>query len=334
MRILITGAAGMIGYHLVRRLVGAGRELGAIDSFSAYYDVRLKADRAAALKTEFGVAIERIDINDRAAFQSYWRAFRPTHVVHLAAQAGIRYSLENPQAYVDSNLVGFAGILEACRESWPAHLLYASSSSVYGANRSFPLTETQSTDHPISLYAATKKANELMAHSYSHLFGIPATGLRFFTVYGEFGRPDMAAWKFIKAIDEGEEIELFNEGKMSRDFTYAGDAAKAIELLLDKPPASERLSAHTENLSPVAPHRVVNIAAGRPVTLEDCVRAIEAALGKTARVRLSPKAPGDVVDTWGDIALLEDLTGYRPSTDIGDGMKIYANWFRSYRKGR
>lgn len=325
MNILVTGVAGFIGYHVARRLLKDGHSVMGFDNISDYYDVTLKQARLAQLKTEFGFDSQIIDVADAAAVKRVFAEANAEIVIHLAAQAGVRYSLSHPEAYAQSNLVGFTHILEACRSLPPRHLLYASSSSVYGANQSLPFRETDQADRPVSFYAATKRANEGMAYSYSHLFNIPATALRFFTVFGEWGRPDMAFFSFSEAILSGRAITLFNHGQMARDFTYVGDVVEAIERLMHKPPPAEARQ---------APHRVVNIASGRRVALIDFVAALERAFGREAIKTFADMQAGDVVETWGDISLLKEITGYAPQTSIDAGAKRFARWFEAYRLAR
>ncbi len=324
MKILITGIAGFIGYHVARRLLKDGHRITGFDSISDYYDVGLKEGRLAQLKQDFGLESQLVDVADPDAIKRIFAEANADIVIHLAAQAGVRYSLTHPEAYAKSNLMGFTHILEACRALPPKHLLYASSSSVYGANKSLPFRESDQADRPVSFYAATKRANEGMAYSYSHLFKIPATGLRFFTVFGEWGRPDMAFFSFSEAILAGRPITLFNQGKMARDFTYVGDVAEAIERLMHKPPAA--LDA--------APHRIVNIASGRRVALGDFVAALEKAFGREAIKTFTDMQAGDVVETWADISLLKEITGYAPQTSIDAGVKRFAQWFEAYRAMR
>jgi UDP-glucuronate 4-epimerase len=325
MNVLVTGVGGFIGYHVARRLLGDGHHVVGLDNLSSYYDVTLKQARLAQLKTEFGFDAQIADVADAASLKPIFAEANAEIVIHLAAQAGVRYSLTHPEAYAQSNLVGFTHILEACRSLPPRHLLYASSSSVYGANRSLPFRESDHTDQPISFYAATKRANEAMAHSYAHLFKIPATGLRFFTVFGEWGRPDMAFFSFSEAILSGQPITLFNQGKMARDFTYVGDVAEAVEKLMHKPPVAE---------AGMAPHRVVNIASGRRVTLIDFVSALERAFGREAVKTFADIQAGDVVETWGDISLLKEITGFAPLISLDVGAKRFAQWFEAYRRAR
>jgi UDP-glucuronate 4-epimerase len=321
-KILITGVAGFIGYHVAHRLLGDGHDVSGFDNMSDYYDVRLKQARLRELKSRYGFTTRVGDLADGGLLKSIIAGEKPEIVIHLAAQAGVRYSLSNPESYVASNLVGHANLLEACRSTPPRHLLYASSSSVYGANRDLPFRESDKADRPVSLYAATKRANEGMSYSYSHLFGLAATGLRFFTVYGEWGRPDMAPILFAKAIMEGKPIDLFNNGNVARDFTYAGDVVEAVVRLIDCVPEAGEGEA--------ARHRVVNIASGRKVVLADFIAALEEGLGKQADRRNAPMQPGDVKETWADTSLLKQLTGYAPQTSLAEGVGRFARWYKDY----
>jgi UDP-glucuronate 4-epimerase len=329
MRTLVTGAAGFIGFHLCERLLRDGFTVVGLDNLTPYYDVALKEGRRRVLQERFGFELALIDLADRSRLESFWNEARPEWVFHLAAQAGVRYSIENPHAYVDSNLVGFANVLECCRRSPPQHLIYASSSSVYGANP-VPWSEHQPTDHPVSFYAATKKANEAMAHSYAALFGIAATALRFFTIYGEWGRPDMAFFKFADAIMRSTPVELYNDGRSTRDFTYVGDAVEAMVRIASRPPtaAIDHHGSTDPAGSPVAPHRPINIASGRRVALSDFCDMIATALGRTADIRRCGMLPGDVADTWGDVTLLRALTDYVPDTPIHTGIDRFARWYK------
>jgi UDP-glucuronate 4-epimerase len=323
MRVLITGVAGFIGYHLASRLLSEGHHVSGLDNLSPYYDVELKKARLEDLHRQFGFTPNLCDISDGDALDRLIAHAEADIIVHLAAQAGVRYSLTNPEAYVASNLIGFANILESCRNHRPRHLLYASSSSVYGNGRPLPSRESDRTDMPLSIYAATKRANEGMAYSYSHLFGIPATGLRFFTVYGEWGRPDMAFFSFADAILSNRPITIYNDGQMARDFTYVGDAVEAVSRLFElRPPAS----------AGVAAHRIVNIASGRRVPLPDFVSALERALGKSAEKRYEEMQAGDVTETWADTSLLTELTGFAPQTTVGEGTARFAQWFKSWHQ--
>ncbi len=332
MRILVTGAAGFIGFHMARRLLERGDEVVGIDGFTPYYDVALKHARQKILDQHGLYTGHRLMLEDAPALErAYGDGF--DIVYHFAAQAGVRYSLENPRAYTDANLVGTFNLLELLRAKPPRHALLASTSSVYGANAKIPFFETDSADHPLTLYAASKKANEEMAHSYAHLFAIPTTMLRFFTVYGPWGRPDMALFKFVEAILRGEPIDLYNHGKMRRDFTYVADLVEAmLHLLHNAPPApgSTHGPIAGDSLSPVAPWRVVNIGAGQPVELEDFVASVEHALGQTAKRKLLPMQIGDVPATFANTDLLKALTGYRPSTPIDVGVPHFVDWYRAH----
>jgi UDP-glucuronate 4-epimerase len=332
MRFLITGTAGFIGFHLARRLLADGHEVQGVDGMTPYYDVELKKKRHALLAQSNRFTAHLLMLQDEARLASVYRAAKPDIVVHLAAQAGVRYSLENPRAYVDSNLVGTFNLLELMRREPPKHFLFGSTSSVYGANDKMPFVETDRTDFPITLYAATKKSGELMAHSYAHLFNIPTTAIRFFTVYGPWGRPDMALFKFVDAILHDRPIEVYGEGEMSRDFTYIDDLVEAIVRLVSVVPSRENAS-ETDDLdsrSPAAPFRVVNIGRGQPVPLLNFIAAIEAKLGKTAKRELLPMQPGDVTDTFASADLLQRLTGYRPATPVEEGVAAFVDWYRGY----
>jgi UDP-glucuronate 4-epimerase len=326
--ILVTGAAGMIGYHMIARLLLEGQNVRGCDSLTPYYDIRLKEARIASLKLLHGLDVDRIDLCNESKFRDYYREFRPEIVIHLAAQPGVRQGLNNPHQYVESNLVGFVRLLDVCREMPPSHLLYASSSSIYGANTILPWSEDQATEHPVSLYAATKKANEMIAHSYSHITGIPMTGLRFFTVYGEWGRPDMAPYKFTSAIRAGRPIIVYNHGESSRDFTYVGDTVEAVLKLSNVAPELD--SEGRLGNSPVAPHRVVNIGSGRPVLIKDFIAAIEARVGRKANIEFQDAAPGDVADTFATTDRLFALTGYRPTTSLLNGLDKLCVWLEQY----
>ena len=332
MRVLVTGAAGFIGSHLSERLLARGDEVLGYDNLNAYYDPALKEARLARLTPREGFRFVRGSLEDRAALEAAFDDFRPQRVVNLAAQAGVRYSLENPHAYIDSNIVGFLNILEACRHRGIEHLVYASSSSVYGANRKLPFAVEDSVDHPVSLYAATKKANELMAHTYSHLFGLPTTGLRFFTVYGPWGRPDMALFLFTKNILEGRPIDVFNHGRHTRDFTYVDDIVEGVVRTLDRvpgpDPAYDPLQPNPGSSS--APYRVYNIGNHRPVELLRYIELLEEKLGRKAERNLLPMQPGDVPDTCADVAALVRDTGYSPSTPIETGVGRFVDWYREY----
>jgi len=329
-RVLVTGSAGFIGYHLSQRLLAEGHEVIGLDALTPYYDVRLKQQRQAMLEANGRFLGVTGRLEDEAAIDAAFSE-APEVVVHLAAQAGVRYSLEAPFSYTDSNVTGTLAILEAARRTPPKHLLIASSSSVYGMAKGQQSRETDMTDRPVSLYAATKKATEAMSHSYAHLFGVPITCLRFFTVYGPWGRPDMALFRFAEAIAAGEPISIFGEGRMRRDFTYVDDVAAAIDRLIGKAPVQGEPVSPADSLSPVAPWRVVNIAGGRPVELMRFVTAIETAMGREAKKELLPMQPGDVTDTAADVTLLRALVGEVPATPIEDGVLAFCDWFRGWR---
>jgi UDP-glucuronate 4-epimerase len=332
--ILVTGAAGFIGFHVARRLLDAGRPVVGLDVVNSYYDPALKEARLAELGKRNGFSFVKLDLADRAGVAALFAKQRFEYVVHLAAQAGVRYSLVDPFAYIDSNLVGFTTILEGCRHNGCKHLLYASSSSVYGSNTHMPFSVHDNVDHPLSLYGASKKANELMAHAYSHLFRLPTTGLRFFTVYGPWGRPDMAMWLFAKAILAGEPIKLFNNGDMRRDFTYVDDIVESIVRLVDRAPgpdpkfSDDAPDPGTSN----APWRVYNIGNNNPVELLEVVRLLEDALGVKAKRELLPMQPGDVPATYADVDDLMREVEFKPSTPIGEGIQRFVAWFRDYHR--
>jgi UDP-glucuronate 4-epimerase len=330
--ILVTGAAGFIGFHVARRLLEQGRSVIGLDNLNSYYDIRLKRARLAELENLRGFRFEQLDIADRAAMASLFSTYQFPYVVHLAAQAGVRYSLIEPHRYGEANLIGFLNVLEGCRHAGSRHLLYASSSSVYGANTRTPFRVTDNVDHPLSLYAATKKANELMAHTYAHLFDLPATGLRFFTVYGPWGRPDMAVWLFTEAVLEGRPVKLFNHGKMRRDFTYIDDVTESVVRLIGRPPRGDlEWSGQSPNpASSRAPWRIYNIGNNRPVELEHLLALIEAATGRTAVRELLPIQPGDVTETYADIADLAAAVDFAPRTLIEDGVNRFVSWYRAY----
>jgi UDP-glucuronate 4-epimerase len=332
MRVLVTGAAGFIGSTLAHRLLDRGDEVLGYDNLNDYYDVRLKEARLERLMPRAGFSFLKASLEDRAAMEQAFADFRPQRVVNLAAQAGVRYSLENPRAYIDANIVGFLNILECCRHGGIEHLVYASSSSVYGANRKLPFAVEDSVDHPVSLYAATKKSNELMAHTYSHLFGLPTTGLRFFTVYGPWGRPDMALFLFTRKILAGEPIDVFNFGQHTRDFTYIDDIVEGVIRTLDRvpgpDPAFDPLLPSPASSS--APYRVYNIGNHRPVQLSRYIELIEQALGRTAEKRLLPLQPGDVPDTEADVDALMRDTGYSPETPVEVGIQRFVDWYRGF----
>ena len=334
MHILVTGAAGFIGFHLSRRLCELGHTVVGIDNLNDYYSVALKQDRLKELATFSSFRFVHLDIADAGALQDLFAANDFPVVLHMAAQAGVRYSLENPQAYVQSNMVGFANILERCRQARTGNLIYASSSSVYGMNHKQPFAETDAVDHPVSLYAATKKSNELMAHSYSHLYGLPCTGLRFFTVYGPWGRPDMALYLFTKAILAGEPVPLFNQGHMRRDFTYIDDIVAGVVSLVDKPAAPSTAwdpRIPQPDISS-APYRLFNIGNNKPEDLEYVVLLLEQQLSKTAQKRYLPMQPGDVEATSADVTALHEATGYTPKTSIEEGVQNFVAWYTAYHK--
>lgn len=334
MKILVTGAAGFIGSTLSHRLLARGDTVVGLDNLNDYYSVQLKLDRLARLTPQPGFRFVKLDVADREGMAALFAAEKFDRVIHLAAQAGVRYSIQNPHAYVDSNLVGFINILEGCRHHQVQHLTYASSSSVYGGNTKMPFSEHDSVDHPVSLYAATKKANELMAHTYSHLYGLPTTGLRFFTVYGPWGRPDMALFLFTKAILEGKPINVFNNGQMQRDFTYVDDIVEGVVRVSDHI-AEPNPGYRPETADPATsnvPYRVFNIGNHNPVPLMDFVGAIETALGRTAEKNFMPLQDGDVPATYADVDALEAWTGFTPKTTIQEGIGRFVAWYRDYYK--
>ena len=332
MKVLLTGAAGFIGMHVAQRLLARGDEVVGLDNLNDYYEVSLKEARLARLTPQPGFRFVKMSVEDRDGMAQLFAAERFDRVVHLAAQAGVRYSLQNPNAYIDANIVGFMNILEGCRHSGVQHLVYASSSSVYGGNTKMPFSEADSVDHPVSLYAATKKANELMAHTYSHLYGLPTTGLRFFTVYGPWGRPDMALFLFTKAMVEGRPIDVFNRGDMQRDFTFIDDIVEGVIRTLDRPaepdPAFDGDHPHPGHSK--APFRVFNIGNQGPVKLMTFIEAIEKALGITAQKNLLPMQPGDVPATYADVSELTAWTGFSPATPIEEGVARFVEWYRAY----
>src|SRR5271167_337380 len=330
MRVLVTGAAGFIGFHLCRRLLADGHVVTGVDGMTAYYDTALKDARLARLRPSGGFAFDQVMLEDMAGLAEAFDGARPEAVVHLAAQAGVRYSLENPRAYVDANLVGAFNVMEIAKAAEVEHFLLASTSSVYGANTKMPFRETNRTDHPLTLYAATKKATEEMAHSYAHLWKIPTTAFRFFTVYGPWGRPDMALFKFVRATLAGEAIDVFGNGQMRRDFTYIDDLVEAVVRLVDRPPREGEPVGEIDSLSPAAPWRVVNIGCGRPVGLLDYVEAVETSLGLPVQRRFLEMQKGDVPATFASPDLLERLIGYKPSTGIELGVKAFVEWYRGY----
>jgi UDP-glucuronate 4-epimerase len=332
--ILITGAAGFIGFHVVRRLLDDGRDIVGLDNLNAYYDPKLKEARLAELRKYPNFRFAKLDLADRAGMAAFFAEHRFPYVVHLAAQAGVRHSLINPNAYVDANLVGFTNVLEGCRHNACRHLLYASSSSVYGANTRMPFSVHDNVDHPLSLYGASKKANELMAHAYAHLFGLPTTGLRFFTVYGPWGRPDMAMWLFASAIAAGEPIKLFNHGNMRRDFTYIDDVVQAVARLIDKPAKPDPIWSGDapDPGSSKAPWRVYNIGNNNPVDVSHVVDLLEQAIGKKAIRKLVPMQAGDVPATCADVDDLMRDAGFKPSTPIGEGIGKFVAWYLKYQR--
>ena len=332
MRVLVTGAAGFIGSALSLRLLARGDEVLGVDNLNDYYDVALKQARLDRLTPHPNFRFAKVSIEDRPALEKAFHDFRPQRVVNLAAQAGVRYSLENPYAYVETNLVGFINILEACRHGKVEHLVYASSSSVYGANRKLPFSVQDSVDHPVSLYAATKKANELMAHTYSHLYGLPTTGLRFFTVYGPWGRPDMALFLFTRKILAGEPIDVFNHGHHTRDFTYVDDIVEGVIRTLDRVPEADPTydPLHPSAASSSAPYRLYNIGNSHPVQLSHYIEVLEDCLGRKAEKNLLPLQPGDVPDTSAEVTELMNDTGYRPDTSVEEGVKRFVEWYRGY----
>ena len=332
MKILVTGAAGFIGFHTAKQLLERGDTVVGLDNFNDYYDVKLKESRAAVLDNYDAFTMARIDLADRPAMEALFAKEKFDKVINLAAQAGVRYSIENPHSYIDSNIVGFLNILEGCRHNDVQHLTYASSSSVYGANTTMPFSIHQNVDHPLALYGATKKANELMAHTYSNLYNLPTTGLRFFTVYGPWGRPDMALFLFTRAIIEGKPIDVFNYGKHKRDFTYIDDIVEGVVR------TSDNTATPNENWDPatpdpgtsMAPYRLYNIGNQQPIELMDYIGAVEKCLGKTAEKNLLPLQPGDVPDTWADTQALADDVGYQPSTPIETGVKNFVEWYLEF----
>ena len=334
MKILVTGAAGFIGFHTSKKLLDRGDTVVGLDNFNDYYDVALKEGRADMLADYDNFKLVRIDLADRGAMEALFAEEKFDKVINLAAQAGVRYSIENPHSYIDSNIVGFVNILEGCRHNDVKHLVYASSSSVYGANTTMPFSVHQNVDHPLALYGATKKANELMAHTYSNLYNLPTTGLRFFTVYGPYGRPDMALFLFTKNIIEGKKIDVFNFGKHRRDFTYIDDIVEGVVRTMDHTaePNEDWDPANPDPGTSKAPYRLYNIGNQQPVELMDYIGAIEKTLGKKAEMNLLPLQPGDVPDTWADTESLANDVGYQPSTPIEVGVKNFVEWYLEFYK--
>jgi UDP-glucuronate 4-epimerase len=335
MKILVTGVAGFIGFHVANYLLSRGDTVVGIDNINDYYDIRLKQGRLQELATNKNSSVFtfiKMDIADRSAMEILFKAQQFDKVIHLAAQAGVRYSIENPHAYIDSNIVGFMNILEGCRHNKSQHLVYASSSSVYGANESMPFSVQDNVDHPVSLYAASKKANELMAHTYSHLYGLATTGLRFFTVYGPWGRPDMALFKFTQAILQGEAIDVYNYGNHRRDFTYIDDIVMGIILSLDQQVSGNSMwnGLKPDPSTSKAPWKIYNIGAQTPVKLLDFIETLERALGKTAQKNLLPIQAGDVPDTYADVSALNLDVGYKPSTNLVDGIEKFVSWYKKF----
>jgi UDP-glucuronate 4-epimerase len=332
LKILVTGAAGFIGMHVAERLIAGGREVVGIDNLNDYYDVRLKEARLARLRANAGFRFQKLDVADEEGMRALFARERFDRVIHLAAQAGVRYSLQNPQAYVRSNLAGFVNVLEGCRHAKVGHFVYASSSSVYGGNTRLPFSEHDNVDHPVSLYAATKKSNELMAHTYSHLFGLPCTGLRFFTVYGPWGRPDMALFLFTRAILAGDPIDVFNHGRMQRDFTYIDDIAEGVVRVAEQPaqPSPAFDTANPDPATSWAPYRLFNIGNHHPVSLMAYIEAIEACLGRKAQKNFLPLQAGDVPATNADVSELQKATGFAPRTTVEEGVRRFVDWYRAY----
>lgn len=333
MKLLVTGCSGFIGMHVAEQLLLRGDEVLGLDNMSDYYEVSLKEARLHRLQAHPKFQFYQLDLADRAGVAQLFSQERPERVVHLAAQAGVRYSVEHPEVYLDSNLLGFGHILEGCRHAQVQHLVYASSSSVYGGNQKIPFSEQDQVDSPVSLYAATKKANELMAHTYSHLFGIRTTGLRFFTVYGPWGRPDMSPFLFTRAILENRPIQVFNHGDMMRDFTYIDDIVEGVIKTLDKPPSGSSIcdtSVYRPNSDELTPYRIFNIGNNSPVQLLDYIGELEKAWGKLAIKELMPMQPGDVQKTMADTDRLEDWVGFRPATSLADGVKKFVDWYRDF----
>jgi UDP-glucuronate 4-epimerase len=332
MKYLVTGASGFIGFHLVQQLIKQGHDVVGIDNLNDYYDVNLKLARLAILATSPSFNFIKLDITDRQGIAKLFKQEKFNQVIHLAAQAGVRYSIINPFVYADANLIGHLSILEGCRNNQVQHLVYASSSSVYGLNSKTPFSTQDAVDHPLSLYAATKKSNELMAHSYSHLYQVPTTGLRFFTVYGPWGRPDMALFKFTKAILQGNAIDVYNHGDMSRDFTYIDDIVEGVMRIKDVPPQINDAWSLATNSAPSssAPYKVFNIGNGNPVRLMRFIQSLEQALGKKAAINFMPMQPGDIYQTYADVEDLFSAIGYRPKTSVNSGVEQFVDWYKNY----
>ncbi len=330
MKILVTGSAGFIGHNFTLRLLKAGHVVAGVDNFSPYYDVKLKRDRSAQLEAYENFHLCEQSIEDFAKLKTLFDDFKPEIVVHFAAQAGVRYSLDHPRAYIDTNVVGSFNITELAKQVRVKHLIIASTSSAYGANDTYPFHETDRAAHPLTIYAATKRASELVAHSHAHLHNVPTTVLRFFSLYGPWGRPDMAFFLFTEHMFRGTAIDVYNHGNMVRDFTYIDDLTKAIHLLIDKPPTQGKPVSETDSLSPVAPYRIVNIGNEAPVKLMDYIKEIENNVGKPAAYNMMDMQPGDVDKTFADSSLLKTLTGFIPSTDVKTGMKLFVDWYREY----
>jgi len=330
MKVLVTGVAGFVGYHLGQRLLAEGINVYGIDNLNDYYDVNLKKARLAKLEHYKGFIFQFLDLADRQGMTQLFQETKFDCVVNLAAQAGVRYSLENPLAYVDSNMAGFVNLLEGCRYTQVKHLVFASSSSVYGANTKVPFAVTDNVDRPISLYAASKKANELIAHVYSHLYNLPTTGLRFFTVYGPWGRPDMAYFKFVKAINEGQPIDVYNFGKMKRDFTYIDDVIEGVLRVMHQPPAPKHQANSSDQVTSTAPYKLYNIGNNSPIELQRFIEVIEKALGKTAQKNFLSMQPGDVPCTYADVDDLMKDVGFKPATSIDEGVAHFVKWYQEY----